>query len=281
MRPDTRPRQRCQPGEGYTDDRDPERRNQTLEPRHSVRQPEVIGVGPFVKQAIRRERTRAPPRRRPLQSHVERATVLLIIHAELVHSRVQPQRADQRMHVGRRCPPNHEFAVQPDIEAVVARAVQFDFARFGQVPETAPAHAEKRLGRSESSSRKSSAMLVSTSLRSGAPLKPTSGNTCRCRPVRSAALGLTTNSTAVSVTAAATEAAVRPPSCCRLSRGRRSPTATDPLMETCLSLAFGEIQRAAPRLPDWPYRVSLPLDGLDYLLSRPCTEGDVPDTIRS
>ena len=100
----------------------------TLEPRHPVRQPEVIGVGPFVKQAVRRERTRPPPRRRPVQSHVERATVLLIVHAELVHSRVQPQRADQRMHVGRRRPPNHQFAVQPDVEAVVARAVQFDFA---------------------------------------------------------------------------------------------------------------------------------------------------------
>ena len=69
--------------------------------------------------------------------------MLLVLHAELVHSRVQPQRADQRMHVGRRRPPNHQFAVQPDVEAVVARAVQFDVPCFGHVPETGPARAEK------------------------------------------------------------------------------------------------------------------------------------------
>ena len=69
--------------------------------------------------------------------------MLLVNHVELVHSRVQAQRADQRMHVGRRRPPNHQFAVQPDVEAVVARAVQFDFPCFGHVPETGPARAEE------------------------------------------------------------------------------------------------------------------------------------------
>ena len=143
MRANTPPGQHCQPGEGDAEDGYPERHDCALEPRHPVRQPDVTGLGRFVKQAIDRERTRPPLRRRPLQSHVERAAVLLVLHAELVHSRVQPQRADQRMHVGRRRPPNHQFPVQPDVEAVVARAVQFDFARFGHVPETAPARAEE------------------------------------------------------------------------------------------------------------------------------------------
>ena len=87
-----------------------------------------------------------PPRRRPLQSHVERAAVLLVLHAELVHAGIQPHRPHLRIHVGRRCPPNHQFAIQPHVEAVVALAVQFDFARFGRVPVAGPAHAEESPG---------------------------------------------------------------------------------------------------------------------------------------
>ena len=50
------------------------------------------------------------------------------------------------MHVGRRCPPNHQFAIQPHVEAVVARAVQFDVARFGRVPVAGPARAKESSG---------------------------------------------------------------------------------------------------------------------------------------
>ena len=72
--------------------------------------------------------------------------VLLVLHAERVHSGVQPHRPDQRMHVGRRCPPNHQFTIQPHVEAVVARAVQFDVARFARVPVAGPARAEESPG---------------------------------------------------------------------------------------------------------------------------------------
>ena len=72
--------------------------------------------------------------------------MLLVLHAESVHASVQTHRPDQRMHVGRRCPPNHQFAIQPHIEAVVARAVQFDFGRFGRVPVAGPARAEESPG---------------------------------------------------------------------------------------------------------------------------------------
>ena len=146
MRANTLPGQRSQPGEGDAKDGYPERHDGGLEPRHPVRQVDVIEVGPFLKQAVRGERTRPPPRRRPLQSHVERAAVLLVLHAELVHSGVQPHRPDQRMHVGWRCPPNHQFAIQPHVEAVVARAVQFDVARFARVPVAGPARAEESPG---------------------------------------------------------------------------------------------------------------------------------------
>ena len=39
--------------------------------------------------------------------------------------------------------PDQQLAVEPDVEPVVARAVQFDLTRFGEVPEAPPAHAEE------------------------------------------------------------------------------------------------------------------------------------------
>ena len=73
--------------------------------------------------------------------------MLLVLHAELVRSGIQPHRPDQRMPVVvRRCPPNHQFAIQPHVEAVVARAVQFDVPRFACVPVAGPARAEESPG---------------------------------------------------------------------------------------------------------------------------------------
>ena len=70
--------------------------------------------------------------------------MLLVLHADLVNSGGQWQCVRTRVcNVGRRRPPNHEFAVQPDVQAVVAGAVQCYFARFGDVPEAAPAHAKE------------------------------------------------------------------------------------------------------------------------------------------
>ena len=105
--------------------------------------PDAIGIGALAKQPRTREWTSALPRPRPLESHVERAAVLLVLHAELVRPLVNLDGTDQRVHFRRRRAPNHEFAVQPDVEAVVARAVQFDFSGLGHVPETAPARAEE------------------------------------------------------------------------------------------------------------------------------------------
>ena len=141
---------------------------------------------------------------------------------------------------------------------------------------------KNRRGRSGSSFRKSRVMAAPTSSRSGVPLRPTSGKTCRRTPVRSAALELRKNNRTVSPAAAPRQAPAKPRSLRRSSRGRRSPTGTDRAMETGLSSAFATIQPAALRFPDGVCRTSLRLYCLDDLRLGPAgAEADVPDTFQS
>ncbi len=96
-----------------------------------------------MEQAVRREGTGTPSPRRPVQAQCPGAAMLLVLDADLVDAGVQRERLDLRVHVGRRCAPDYQLAVEPDVEAVVAGTMQLDLTRLGHVPEPVPVDAEE------------------------------------------------------------------------------------------------------------------------------------------
>ena len=113
------------------------------QPDGAPHQPEVFGAGAGMKDLTPRKGPGPSRRRRPQQARRVASAVLLVLHHEFVDAGIEPEHPDLGVHVGRGPAPNHELAVEPDVETVVAGAVQFDLPRFGHVPEAAPADAEE------------------------------------------------------------------------------------------------------------------------------------------
>lgn len=69
--------------------------------------------------------------------------MLLVLCPDLVDTGFQVDRPRLGVHVGRGAAPDDELAVEPDVEPVVAGAVQLDHTGLRHVPETEPARAEE------------------------------------------------------------------------------------------------------------------------------------------
>ena len=72
--------------------------------------------------------------------------MLLVFGADPVGAGAERESRDLHVHIGRRRSPDHKLVVDPDVEAVIALAVQLQGCRLGQVPETLPSRAEEPCG---------------------------------------------------------------------------------------------------------------------------------------
>ena len=124
----------------------PADRHDPFQPRCLVRQPNGVPIGPRLKHVVRRQGARTLSPRRPQETQGPRFAVLLVVDAEAVNARFQPERPRLRVHPSRRPAPYHPLAVDPNVEAVVAGAVQLELARLGQIPEPVPPDAEEPPG---------------------------------------------------------------------------------------------------------------------------------------
>lgn len=140
---DTRSERSRQDDQGNPQWKQPNDGNDTAEHGVCSRELEFAIIRALWKQHGSREGTRFSRNGRPLQPQVERAAVLLVLRTEFVNSRVEPHPPNQRVHVGRRLPPDHQFAIQPNVEAVVACSVEIELTGLREVPVAGPARAEE------------------------------------------------------------------------------------------------------------------------------------------
>ena len=139
---DDRPRpcrQRCEQQQRCS----PDRGNQPFEPRDLTRQQNVLRARPVREQLVDRKTAGSSAAGLPLEIQRAGAAVLLVFDHDLVSAGRQREIASGGMHVGRGRSPEHQLAVQPDVETVVSRAVKSDRARFRHMPEPMPPCAEK------------------------------------------------------------------------------------------------------------------------------------------